>query len=221
MFEEEYGSYFNGFGKELSLRVYNLAIGLILFYGFVVNYFMCKYLTSVFAEWNFTLVIIGYFVISICGIIINKKSDNPFISFLGYNMVVVPVGVLLCLALEDENINSIIHAIVVTGAVTFLMLVLSCIYPKVFLSMGRALFVALICVIVAEIVFILLGIITPGLWDAAIALLFALYIGYDWAKAQQERHTLDNAVDACVDLYLDIINLFLRVLSSSSKSRRR
>ena len=42
--------------------------------------------------------------------------------------------------------------------------------------------------------------------------IFALYIGYDWVKAQQYVHTLDNAVDSALDIYMDIINLFLRVL---------
>ena len=47
---------------------------------------------------------------------------------------------------------------------------------------------------------------------ANIAVIFALYIGYDWVKAQQYVHTLDNAVDSALDIYMDIINLFLRVL---------
>jgi FtsH-binding integral membrane protein len=54
-----------------------------------------------------------------------------------------------------------------------------------------------------------------------VAALFCGYIAYDWAKAQEESPTADNAVDACVGLYLDIINLFLRILSSSSSSKSR
>ena len=58
------------------------------------------------------------------------------------------------------------------------------------------------------------GIVTPQWWDWLVALLFCGYIGYDWAKAQEKRKTLDNAVDSAVDLYLDIINLFVRLLGS-------
>ena len=207
------------YGDELSLRAYNMLIGVILLYGFVVNYFMCKYFTNVFAEWNFTLVVIGYFVVAISGIIINRTSENPLVSFIGYNMVVVPVGVVLSLALKEYDTQAIMNAIIVTGGVTALMLVVSTIKPDVFLSMGRALLIALTCAVVIELLCLLFGIIMPGIWDALIAVLFALYIGYDWAKAQDDEHTLDNAVDACVDLYLDIINLLLRVLGSSSKSK--
>ena len=38
----------------------------------------------------------------------------------------------------------------------------------------------------------------------------------DWAKAQEKPKTLDNAVDSAVDLYLDIINLFVRLLGKGN-----
>ena len=65
-----------------------------------------------------------------------------------------------------------------------------------------------------------IGFATPSLWDFIVALIFCGYIGYDWAEAQTKERTLDNAVDSVVDLYLDIVNLFLRILSSSSKSSK-
>lgn len=44
------------------------------------------------------------------------------------------------------------------------------------------------------------------------AAIFSLYIGYDWVKAQMYVKTVDNAVDSALDIYLDIINLFLQLL---------
>jgi hypothetical protein len=55
--------------------------------------------------------------------------------------------------------------------------------------------------------------IPKDLWDVLVAGLFAFYIGYNWAIAQEYDCTIDNAIDACVGLYLNIVNLFLRVLS--------
>ena len=49
--------------------------------------------------------------------------------------------------------------------------------------------------------------------------IFTLYIGYDWYKAQAYPKTLDNAVDSALDLYLDIINLFLKILRILAKAR--
>lgn len=54
---------------------------------------------------------------------------------------------------------------------------------------------------------------------------FSLYIGYDFQRAQAYPKTADNAVDCALDIYLDIINLFLRILrilgsrGSSSKNK--
>ncbi len=41
---------------------------------------------------------------------------------------------------------------------------------------------------------------------------FCGYIGYDWGRANQIPKTMDNAVDSAAALYMDIINLFLRIL---------
>lgn len=97
--------------KELTNKQYNLAIGLILLWGFLINAIMCIFFQDTFCNLNPLVVLIGYFAAAIAGI---------------------------CMS-------------------------------------------------------------------------------YDWAKAQNNRKTLDNAVDSAVSLYLDIINLFLRLLNRSSK----
>ena len=49
--------------------------------------------------------------------------------------------------------------------------------------------------------------------------LFSLYIGYDVYRSQQFAKTVDNAVDCALDIYLDIANLFIRLLSIMGKKR--
>lgn len=207
----------------LSIRAYNAVIGIVLLWGFVANAIMHYYFADVFASWNLVAVVIGYFVCCIIGIGLNKISDNPLISFIGYNLVVVPVGVILSLALAGYDQITIMHAIYVTAGVTVLMILLAVFFPKVFLSMGGVLGVCLTCVIVIELVVLALSFFfnfrLPTIWDALVALLFCLYIGYDWAKAQEKPKTLDNAVDVVVELYLDIINLFIRVLEILGKKK--
>lgn len=216
-----YGSYQTSPPDALPLRSYNLIIGAILFYGFAINAFMVKYCVQFFENINYWIILIGYFVLCFAGIRISFKSDNPGISFLGYNMVVVPVGVVLSLGLKGVESASIIHAAALTAIVTVAMMVMAAIWPEFFLGLGRVLFFALLIVIIVEICTVLMGIYMPKAWDVVVALIFCGYIGLDWARAQNTNHTLDNAVDSCVALYLDIINLFLRLLSSSSKSSSR
>lgn len=46
-----------------------------------------------------------------------------------------------------------------------------------------------------------------------VVLIFCCYIGFDISLAKSRPKTLDNAVDSACGLYLDIINLFIRLLA--------
>ena len=200
--------------RELSSKTYNTIIGLILLWGFAVNAIMCTFFQDVFSAWNPTAVLIGYFIAAIIGIFMSEFSDNPIASFIGYNLVVLPIGVVLSISLKDYYVSSIVQAFILTTLITILMIIISSIRPEIFESMGATLFICLSGVIVIELIMMFVGIVTPQWWDWLVALLFCGYIGYDWSKAQEKRKTLDNAVDSAVDLYLDIINLFVRLLGS-------
>ena len=93
------------------------------------------------------------------------------------------------------------------------MLVLAVAAPQFFLGMGRTLFVTLLMGLVAELVATFLLGYRGMLFDWLFVLVFSGFIGYDVAKAQAFPKTLDNAVDSALDIYLDIINLFIRLLS--------
>ena len=207
--------------SELSLRAYNLTIGFVLLWGIVINVLMCKFCVKTFMNWNYTAIVICYFVVCTIGIFISKISNNPLIIFLGYNMVVLPVGVVLSIGLIETDKISIMNAFLTTTVVTLIMIILASIVPTIFLSIENTLFACLFGVVVCELIFMFIGFSTPSLWDFCIALLFCGYLGYDWAKAQTKAHTLNNAISSVVDLYLDVVNLFLRILSSSDKAHKK
>lgn len=88
-------------GKEVSNRLYNLVIGLTLFWGFAVNWFMVANIpVDVLQGINQWVFLGGYFVSCIIGCVMFNSSDNPIISFIGYNLVVVPFGLVLVLFLD-------------------------------------------------------------------------------------------------------------------------
>lgn len=210
-------SRFNGgkMYKKLTDKQYNLTIGVILLWGFLINAIMCTFFTDVFMTWNLTAVVIGYFIIAILGICMSAYSNNPAVSFLGYNLVVLPVGVVLSISLNEYYVSSVVQAFIMTTLITLLMIIVSSVKPEIFKSMGKTLGICLSGVIVIELILLIFGIGTTRWWDWLVALLFCGYIGYDWSKAQDKYKTLDNAVDSAVDLYLDIINLFIRLLAAS------
>lgn len=58
-----------------------------------------------------------------------------------------------------------------------------------------------------------------AIFDYAVVLLFSAYIGYDWAKANRYQRTVNNAIDSATDLYMDIINIFIRILAILNRNR--
>lgn len=92
------------------------------------------------------------------------------------------------------------------------MMALGTLYPAFFVRIAGALTIALIVVILVELFQIFVLGIHQGWLDWAVVAIFCGYIGYDWGRANQIPKTLDNAVDSAAALYIDIINLFLRIL---------
>lgn len=203
----------------ISDRLYNAIIGVVIVWGFFVNAIIVTFFKDTFINMNPIVLLIGYFVFAFAGIAINKRSKDPVISFIGYNMLVAPIGAVLCVVLSQYNNITILYAIIITGAVTSIMLCLSITYPKVFLSMGRTLFIALFSVIIIEIIGIFVFRTTSTIIDWIVAIIFCGFIGYDWAKAQEYQKTADNAIDSAFDIYLDLINLFLRILRIIGRRR--
>ena len=210
-------------------RTYNLALGGTVMYGLILNIVMCATLGNRMAYVNPLMLLLGYVVCCIVGVLLSSKSDNPVISFIGYNLIVVPVGLVLSITISSyvrAGAGDIVfQAVVYTTVTTAVMIALSIMFPDFFARIGGLIFGALIGLVIAELLALFFF---PGAQNGlawAGAGIFSLYIGYDYYRAQQYPKTLDNAIDSAVDIYLDIINLFLRILrilgSKGGSSRRR
>lgn len=203
----------------ISVKAFNIIIGLCLFYGFAVNAVMVKFCYPLVANMNPLAFIVGYVVSCFIGIMMYARSDNPVVSFIGYNLVVLPVGLVLALVLGSGGYSTDIvqNAMLATASITLLMMLAATIKPDFFKSLGKTLFISLLALIIVEIVMMILGFYS-GIIDWIAVGIFSLYIGFDWARANSVTPTIDNAIDVCVELYLDIINLFLRILSILGRS---
>lgn len=200
--------------KVLSARTYNLVLGGVVLYGIIMNVILCATCKDAVMAMNPLAFLVGYFVSCIAGVLISTFSKNPIVSFIGYNLVVIPIGLALSITVEDYGgVDSavVIQAFLYTAIITGCMIALSIVMPEFFSKLGGILLGSLIGLIIAEIVALFLGLDQIVIsWVGAI--IFSLYIGYDVYRSQQFVKTLDNAVDCALDIYLDIANLFLYVL---------
>ena len=193
--------------------MYNLVIGLTLIWGFAVNYWMVTNIDpEAIASVNPWIFFIGYFASCFFGIYLFQKSSNPVVSFIGYNFVVVPFGLIINMVVSQYDPELVTEAIRITGLVTIAMMCLGTLFPAFFQKISGALTIALLLVIVVELIEVFIFNTHHGILDWIVVLIFCGYIGYDWGRANQIPKTLDNAIDSAAALYMDIINLFLRIL---------
>ena len=205
----------------ISTRLYNAIIVGVLLYGIVVNVLLCYFVGDIYEYVHPILFLVLYVALAFGGVIIAAKSSKSIFSFLGYNTVVVPFGLVISTLVEAYGG---IGSEIVTLAFLYTLLIAagmgaaSIAFPKFFSNIGGALLGVLIGVVIAEVILLLLG-FDQSVVDWIVAGLFSLYIGYDIYRSQQFEKTVDNAVDCALDIYLDIANLFIRILRIIAKNR--
>ena len=203
--------------KQISRKKFNTIIGFLLLYGFIMTFVITVLFAEAVANIPFLFLIIGYFICVIAGIIMIKKSYSPIKSFIAYNLIVLPLGILLALILPYYYLGTILMAMLLTGAITIVMVVFANIKPDWFISVSKILPWLLLCVIIAEIVMLIMGFYLT-IFDFIVLAIFAMYIGIDWIRMNSMPTTLCAAFDAAAEIYIDLINIFIRLLRILSRS---
>ena len=207
----------------VSAQTFYLVIAIILFWGLLGTAILAYYSIQIgfmttyvpFSPW---IIFIGLgLVIPITGVFMAIKSDNPLISFLGYNMIVVPFGFLLGPVVNQYQPDSVMNVFGLTAGIAIFMGFMGTIFPNFFSKIGHALLLALSGLLLVMIAQLFIPALRLGIIDYIGAGIFSLYIGYDMYRANTMPKTIDNAVDLCIDFYLDIVNLFLFLLRLMGK----
>ena len=211
----------------ISVSKYNLILGGVLLWGFFANSLICFFTRNISLVDYALPILIGYIVLAFIGFLLTR-SHSAAVSFIGYNLVVIPLGFVLSLYISEFEPLLVASVFFETAAVTLTMMLLSLIFPRLFLSLGRALGITLLIVIVVELIASIVMMATGAFSDDffividwIVVVVFSLYIGYDWAIAQRRHRSVDAAVDSACALYLDIINLFIRLLSIAGRRSRK
>lgn len=198
------------FHQKLSRRTFNLVLGGLILYGLLANVLMTLFCGPIFARVNPIALMIGWLVLALIGIFCGRSSSLK-LRFLAYNLIVIPFGAVLSVLLPAYAAKEVFLALVLTAVITSGMILLSTLFPAFFSRLGGALLLALLLTIVAELIALLMG-YSPSIFSWIGVGIFSLYIGYDWYRAQTLYPDFSNAIEAAVDLYLDIINIFLDLL---------
>jgi FtsH-binding integral membrane protein len=200
-------------GPTISDTRYNLLIGAVILWGLAINWLLVRHVDTealrLIPSWLF---ILGYVICAFTGVWLFVTHHRPAVSFLGYNLVVVPLGLVVTLKVARYDPSVVLGAIQITLLVTCVMTTLGALFPETFERLGSALLVSLSAVAITG-AFSVLVTGARTIWaDWAAALVFCGTVAYDWARAQRIPKTVDNAIDSAAAIYIDVIGLFLRVL---------
>ena len=204
-------------GMQLTANMYNLVIGLVLLWGVLINVGMAMFLAPVILQANTAVILILYLAGSIGCMMVVYRSKSPLISFLGFSGLAASMGLILTYFLTTFSGQAVINAFLMTAIVTFATMLIATIFPATFLKAGRSLCTILLITIIVELLTALIFHVNPVSFDYIVVLIFCGFIGFDWAKAQVYPKTLDNAIDCAADIYVDIVNIFIRILDIMGK----
>ncbi len=204
-------------GREISYTAYNVIIGALLSYGFLLDTFLVIRFSDTMRRTNPLIFLLIYFAAMIAGSFM-IRSRNAVMGFLGYNLIAIPIGLMLSILLPSYPAELISQAVLITAGISLVMTVASIMFPQFFARIGSTLFISLIVLIIVELVAGLFG-YRGTIFDYLVCALFSLYIGFDWYRANNLYRTASNAISVAANLYLDIINIFLRILSILGKRK--
>lgn len=207
----------------ISTSLYNLVMGGTVAYGLLVNALIVWAFGQTLLHYIvanpslYYVILIAYVILGIIGILMSKKSKSALISFIGYNLLVLPLGAVLAVYVSVFPAILVAKATLLTGFITLFMMGIGSAFPQFFSKMAGTLAITLIVTLIVEVISVFFFGYSGTLFDYIFVLVFSLYIGFDFSRSQAYAKTLDNAVDSAVDIYLDIVNLFIRILSILGK----
>jgi FtsH-binding integral membrane protein len=163
-------------------------------------------------------IVIPLMILPFVGAIVSGVSDKPIFSLLGYGLMAVPFGILLGPVVAMYTAASVVKVFSITTLLVVTLGVVGALYPKSLESWGIFLFAGLLVLIFGQFGLLLLsafglpvgGAMTAFDWIGVF--LFSGYVVFDLNRAMRVERTLDNSIDCAVAVYLDFINLLLRLL---------
>lgn len=202
----------------ISRRLYNLVLTGLVLLSFVIMA-ACSQMTSTLAFWMFVsanpltftlLTLVGSFG-GIIVMSIARSRENLTLGMIGYTIFTLTFGFTTSMVLSMYSLDTITAAFTATAGIMIVFGVAGIAFPRFFERIMPVCALGLLAVIVVEFALMLFN-VQQSLTDIAVIVLFCGFIGYDVHRASTAVPTLSNAIWYAIELYLDIINVFLRLL---------
>ena len=211
------------YGHDMSLRLFMLQISLWTAVGIAFSAVLAYYAQGINLKaaglWPTIGFMLGLFLVSLVGIWIANSSDSPVISLLGFALVSGAFGIMLGPVVAMYTTASIVRVFALTTLVVVGLGLIGALIPDDLSSWGRPLLGALLLLIVGMVGTSVLGAFGLPVGGAMTVLdwvglvIFGGLVIFDLNRAARLPRTANNAIDVAVGIYLDFINIFIRLLS--------
>lgn len=208
--------------NKIFTKIYGwMFVGLLI--SFITGYYVSTKPNMVYnlanGYWILALIEIGVCIWLSAGI---RKMQTMTAKIL-YCLYAFLTGLTLSFLFVYFKLDSIVYVFGITSSIFAIMAVLSHFTQIDFTKLGSILFMALIGIIIASIINLFIRSASFDLGITIIGIIvFMLYIAYDIQKVKYIANSLEEdkaAIICAFQLYLDFINLFIKLLRLLGKSK--
>lgn len=202
--------------ETLSQSVYSVIITLVTLYGITLSG-LGVYLTRNI-QLSGGVGVLAFFVI-IGMTMLTAARINPVVTWFGYTAMSFLLGAISGPFVAQYTAASALKIFSLTGVITLSLGLVGVIIPRNLRFMGWILMTGLTLLIIAQFGTLFFALIGFPVGTAMHVLdwvgvgLFSAFLVYDFNRAFRVPYTVDNAFNAGVEIYLDFINIFVRLLS--------
>lgn len=170
-------------------------------------------------SWEVLGFYLGVLAVALGGAFIANASSNPAVSLVGYVLIAGPFGLMLGPTLALYEPESVLKIFILTSGVVLILGIVGALIPDDLSAWGIWLFGGLLFLIGGYLLVPIAGFFgfpveTGMTWlDVIGVALFGGLVIFDLNRAVRLPYTVDNAVDSAVAIYLDFVNIFIRLLS--------
>ena len=167
-----------------------------------------------FSQGGFAPMIVSL-ILTIAGIGImsaGKSKQNVGLSLGGFALFTLTFGSTLALALTLYEVGTIYYAFAITACISAIFLVAGVTFPEFFSRIGGVLMIGLIGLIVTEFVAVIIFHAHQTIFDYITIVLFCGFLGYDAYRMSMDEPTVPNAIFYAAEIFIDMVNILLRVL---------
>lgn len=199
--------------------------------GFTALFIVVSMLgASLSYNWTFdgkTWLYLGFVLVSmfvaIAGGTAAQSSSDPVTSVFGGVVCAFMAGMMIGPFVSSFEKRNIVQAFVLTAGIVVTTGLIGALLPQNLSSWGAPLFGLLVGAIAIQFGGVILGAfglsvrLAFTVLDWAILVLFSLMMVYDLNRAKELEYTYDNGVDVAVSVFLNTLNILVRILALMDK----